>query len=538
MLKRCLPYLYLVLFAFIVHGLALLDHSLHWDDWVLHQYHTLPGGMAIFKESAMQSGTPLFYFIIRFYWLFHFKFIYALNGILATALVSCLLFAIVKDFDVDKRVAFFIALVVSCAPGSTLTSFNIIVHYYLLYGIFFVAAYVGLHSIRPTRKRWARLSLRVLALALFLFTFSYEVLLCFYLLFYFALYLFWLKQRQYDCKLNSIVKFIVTHVDFLIAPILFRWYITHYFPVFSYFSHYNIIHFHALPFLLGMIHFFVSTLLPCTLLFFLIATPGIIFTRYRINWRGKKPYWLLVLLGLVGFICGSIPYVLVGKIPSLNWLFPLLIYNARHCFLMPVAIALLIGGLLGLLLTDRSRKPVRLAGYVMTLFIVLLIVPWWITYFNWLGLTAVQNSIIYHMQQNPQWKQYSFFFGKNEFPLGYLNPPFRSYSYAGMLGEAYGGDNWVGHSAASTPQASCHLISVIMTVFNLERFGFHFDKQGRWAVMRIQPGAYGTLPTWLGLLYGYYYWIDTSQYKAFLTELSKVTVQPVNKQSLIEECSK
>lgn len=344
-----------------------------------------------------------------------------------------------------------------------------------------------------------------------------------YIIIFFDIY----RVQKGSDTVRLCVSTVVKSFDFLVLPIVFFVVTTIFFPKHGSYRGYN--QFNLSLFLPSLWQFFNNFIIPCFAIIAMIFLVSRIFIKISAEKSAdlqEKDKYLLVF-GFLILILGVLPYALVGKSPtSMFDLYAEGIYRSRHAILLPFGFSLICTYLLktnvifyGKKLTLSAKAFVFQLGFLCLLF-------WWLTYLHLAGLSALQQGIIQQLKETPAGKEYTFFWVNNNYPLGYLNPPFRSYAYAGMLTQAYGGYNRIGIDDMGADKNRQYFQTLKKQSSYLAAIGIGpLNVRGRWAKLTISQ-QHVSNPVVIGAEYLYYKYIDRKNFINFLNSWVNIIVQP------------
>ncbi len=360
------------LLYFLSYFLMLINPGVYWDDWtifnmdakgIMSQYYgngNLPNGYfhLLLKEF---SGSPLLYHALAF--------VFKLVGIFT-------LFRILEKFSLSHKETMFwkiSILIYSIFPHYDTLITMIMLNSTLRLFLFIVATFC---LVKYLFER--KIIYRILSLILFFLSFFTNSFLVFYLFpFLFILTIgdsnLFLQKKFYSS--GAFVKFIflraVKYLDFLLLPFLF-WFIRQQFFMPS--AHYEQIGYNEvklesllqIPYkFVVLVYIFVADLLPFInealqylelWILFAIAAYVSYLVLSKIN-LDFKISWKMLVLGIILFLAGAFPYLMVNKYPTY------LDYMSRHQLLVGFGASLSFCAII-FLLQSSIAKRVLLSGSI------------------------------------------------------------------------------------------------------------------------------------------------------------------------------
>ena len=335
---------FLFVLMLVFHGLVLINNGSYWDGGVLnffwetknfHQLHVM----------FFSAGSPLTYFIHRLIWLIPagFAVSYHVVALSCFYLSACLFYRIIERYSSSSLCAKIAALTFIIYPGCQLTNFSIMTPAYFLQMLFLMAWCFYIAS--SNTRGFSSLVCRLISLLLFVFSFSFNSLLCFYLVF--ILFHYSSQNRNLTFfNFRRTLYFVRSNIDFLLIPVLFWVFIKHYFPAYGDYANYNQIHFSNIINIHSYSKFTWHSLYPLVFWFFCIVLAiNLVSVMFAKVWREnlsrdvKKDYsdvvlkdervnyMFLMLMGVAAFFLAIFPYIAVGKISPILWHFQQLLLN-------------------------------------------------------------------------------------------------------------------------------------------------------------------------------------------------------------------
>lgn len=386
-------------------ALFTLGDALYWDDWTI-----LATGADDVRKGFSDLGAPwfgAFHLLMRPWGGLGYHFV----TFASFAVASLLVMPILESYNVDKRSAFWVAVLMAVLPLNEARVAAIVVPYAISYGLFFIGWYLMLRG---------TLLLRLLSLAAFFLSFTTESLLVLY-----ALPLGLLLRRRW-----------LRHLDFALLPLVFFALKTVLFPPSGMYAGYNGVHvsnlFLSLHFLSIMLVEMLDWQTPAAALGF-VALAGSVMLLYRGGnlLREAKDYILrrgdtlpLAAAGIVAIVLALLPYYAVERYPGyIDW-------NSRFQLLLPLGFSMLIVGCI----RRSDAKP-----YALVLLTLSSIIVWNRSYADFYVDWLKQLSIIGELQKNPALRQSKALLWVDQTTdMDALHREYRMYDYAGLFTRAYG----------------------------------------------------------------------------------------------------
>ncbi|WP_064686623.1 hypothetical protein [Rhizobium bangladeshense] len=419
--------------AFVNEGIfaedAGLFSSLFFKDWnaIMNMYSS--------------AAVPLFTYYV---WpLSYIPNIFLLKSIVIfgvyIAVIFSYLIALKSEF-LTERESFYIALLSHLLPITTVTVIITYSTYFNAYALFLVATYLFI-SLERTRGRLYYL-VRGASIFIYFVSFTLNSLLVLYAAAFILAYL--VHMNQAARQLSDLRGFILTFlsfckskVDFAALPIAYWLHKGLFHNKTGLYNNYNSFYLDLSsithnsyqfltngivapiairPFAIGLIDFniyvFLSVFAYSALfvtLFFLLRTPNA--ADPGINTRRLGGSLKIISFGLFSLLCGTLPYILVGKSPELGVLM-------RNAILMPLPLAVIVIGFLRFL---ERRAPIlqgKRTSFVLLLIVLTLFTNrWWGSYAAWQARAAKDLAVSQYLVDNPQWSTFSNYWINDKFPM-------------------------------------------------------------------------------------------------------------------------
>lgn len=430
---------FLVLFIiYFVANIPLLINfnGIYWDDWALfgNSIDTLNRMFFDAVGYAGYSVSYLHYYMINSLGIYSYRILtfalLFLNGYFVFKILCT-----ISVFSYKDR--FFITLFFMIAPLYSAKVALINFPYTLFSTIFFFAFFIL--SVLLSNLRHFK---RILILLLFFVSFLVNSLLVFYIIV--LIYIFYKKYNYQMYFLKNISYFVKNNFDFILLPVLFFiiksiWFL----PTGVYGSDYNRISIYMILNPKAYIESFATSFLePFFATLNTISYITVIFILFSIIWAcvSKKKYIsdyacanknniALMILGILIFVFGSMPYIAVGKIPSSeDW-------SSRFQLLLPLGFAIVFYYGLGFLF------KIKVFGYILIYFILAFCYTHIIEQIRYNIDWFYQQSIVENYKGNKDIKNHTTFILENRIQNKFAqNRLLRFYEINGMSKMAFGDD--------------------------------------------------------------------------------------------------
>lgn len=530
-LIRRYPYIFIFLCVFLVHGLSLLVTGVFWDGVISHTLFRYDDSAALYAWiNAM--GLPFYYYYIKLLWLFGYGWVCNLTAFVFIFFVATLLFKSLRLYKkISLDLALFATLIIIVFPGSRITMFRAISAYYILYALFFFGTYLALKLETVSTKSLKYYLLRLVSLAILWFSFTLKSFLCFYLVFFIALYI--LNCEVHNNKpfsFSNLIKFVVEKIDYLLLPFAFWLVSISFYKAHGAYAGYNSfstvsIKSIAMLSLQSLKQAFANYITP-----FLVLTFGFIL-YIAITRRSKLTHVLqnkimglsLISLGSLALLLAIIPYVLVGK-PLIYSFLP-----ATRCnLLIPAAAAIFFLGFAVLFYVDRSGNFTLFGKFMCILLFISGCAFWTKNYLVINAWSAMQASFKLKLHQNPQWKHYSLYWIKVEKFM--IPPAYADYAWSGYFDAVYRGKSRFAESDPDQLKIPFQqYIQQFSTIDFRQQYSLeNLDPYGCQASMIIIPGKSAGnphRPGFIGLKYLFYRYADRGNLDNFLNQLLNINFQ-------------
>lgn len=403
----------------LAHMPLLVMDGIYWDDWILRHF-IVSGDKAAHVFHWQERGLPVFSF---FHWIIGGIGNPAItHNLLTFALIitsSVLMFLIAKTLQVSDWEAWLIVISADMvAAVETMFLFSTTV-YLLMFTLFLLAVFLALRNTMVTR---------IMALLLFSVSFQLHSLLVYY-----AAFLL-LRARQK----KSLGTFLRTSMDFLLLPVAYWFIKTEFFVVAL--PYYNKFDWSLASLRLSTVGFLREGLVaqvsetvylcithPVAWVFTIcIAVVLALYRGNRINVSTSSTVaW--VGFGVMLFVLGAAPYVLVGKPPSAHG------YATRHALLIALPIGVFVTAVVRVFLRFQYGKYI--ASVVLATIVCGGTISHWQLYAGWQERWIKDQSVIAYFAAHPELQSIGTYTLDDDYPL--TTESYRFYEWSAMFREAW-----------------------------------------------------------------------------------------------------
>lgn len=395
------PWLISILLFVLAYGGSLFYlNAIYWDDWTLFNVSS-QDILDTFNEAGSMFNWSAYMHISL---LSIGPWAYRILTLLLMFFSGYLLWLILKNvpgISIEERniITLLFLLLPLNAARVALINFG----YTLCYFCFFLAWYLAIAKRGYLTK--------TASLILFLFSFNTNSTLVFYALpFTHLVY----QKTQFNFTVKKILLFIARYVLFIVAPFIYFFVKSYYFPPTRLYEGYNSV---------GLSGIIRGLLLGSPLFIVLIVV--LLFKRFRKNFSIQRDL-ILLFIGLVITWLAVFPYVVVGVLPTFyEW-------NSRHQLLMPLGISIVILSAASWICYGKIMRAGLLAIFIAT-FANLLISSEY--YLDWLKQQQIID-LISHSEAIK--KARTIIFKDNTRQWNARKRKYRFYEYNGWLKKAYG----------------------------------------------------------------------------------------------------
>lgn len=438
-----------ILVLFIIYMIAnsflfLNYNGIYWDDWALygHSFETINNMFLQVSGNAAYPMSLLHYSLLN---MGNGVFIYRLLTVVLLFLSGIFIYKILKNINIlSSQDRFIIVLFMLLAPLYSAKIALIDFPYTLFSTIFFFAFYILAKNINDLS-----IATRIFVLILFFSSFLTNSLLVFY-----AVPLGYILYISYDKGISfskNIIQFIKIKLDFIILPIVFIIIKSIYFVPNGLYQNYNKIDLASFTnsiwenfeqtFLLSFKVPILQSidLLNYWVIFFifliLLIMPFLDAFKEKNQGDMSKNDSYLFIMGLVIFLLGSFPYLVVGKIPQMSdW-------ESRHQLLLPLGFSLIVYFGIKLILNILSFK--QIAKFFLYFILILSFIIFHIKDNIFYNIDSMyQQSIIENFRQSDTIRNNSTFIYSIELNSKFVRGrTLRFYEINGLSKEAFKVDN-------------------------------------------------------------------------------------------------
>lgn len=506
--------LILLVTAFIVHGLLLLNDGVYWDGWMHVYWPIQENDWDTLYWTFDRWGYP-----IRAYqhWLVgHLPsliFGHKLFTFLSIFLCALLVHHIgSKSGYLTRRESLFVALLSMVYPAYQV-AFELIMMPYNLSYVFFLLGVLGMLHLRESSS-WL---LRIGTLAALVFSFWIYSFLPFY--FGFLLLIFMLEWGSLPFR-QAVLRFLWRWPDFILFPFIFwaalRVFFVqgnpaaenYYTPQLSTQYFYS-----AMSFLqngvIAQVNAAFGLLIDSPIA--LLGCAAVLVWFYR-DYETRPFSLRLVGFGVVLLGLGMLPYITLNFYPlEEGW-------ETRHALLLGLPMAVLCVGLARLIPRKLSTVLLALLVIVFSLLTLHRSLGWQV---RWIK----DRSIVYDLQQQPEAQDISLFWVDDQHPLG-NNVPYVRHEWTSIMRMAWGGDTRIGLPASYEPTSA--LYDPAMSARFEEEYSGDLNRQGCQAILEVRPGSGpNTFNNNLGLTFRYFVFKLIGGMDDYLNNLTTATVRRI-----------
>lgn len=500
---KIMPYLLISVFAFLFHGMHLLNDGIYIDDWVWLDYRNDTMYWSRLFESGKEMGS-FFYepYLSRIYTIFP-SVIWGAKvvGFASTLISAVLVFVIaerVKLLGTPSSLA--IALIFLTYPAFSTQVFVSTTFYLVYLTVFLLAVLLLFISLDLDRTR--KIILQIISGFLFFFSFSLNSLLVYYYGFLLLICIFYLFI--FNKEKRSLNWFTGLNFAALSALPVIYWFLKRSVNTRSGFyaeynelqlSPYNLIAAAFKTIANGVLYPFQTifkhalSLLPEQLPFVVIAVliPLVFqliylsFSQEGFAWKPViKKYGAPVLFGLVLLGLAIFPYAITGKFASQ------LGFETRHSLLIGLAMGIILVGSARIFFSNSMGK-LSTAGFLLIMALCvsfgLMVVR---NYAFWELRWIKDRSIMAHFEDHhDDYERYSVFIVEDLFPTP-DKELYQFFEYTGMFNAVYGTQDKLGLDIRLNKEVNGFLFNTGVR-FQVERYNLkNFDPRGCQATMRVR----------------------------------------------------
>lgn len=432
-------------FAFLAHGMLLLNDGIYWDDWLLFphlQSHDWPAIDALVHEAGMTPLNAAFLHIFAYApgGVFSFK----LTVFILILCIASLVYLIALEAGAGRLAAIGIATLQMAFPGFQDWVLLATAASVFDFALFLLATFMLVRAEAAAPR--ARLALRVAAIVAFVLSFGFNSLLPLY--FGSLLLLLIVSMRSASVRDLMRSRWLYAAILILLPVAYFEVSRRVYAPSGLYGGVYAIStnpaavitsfrHFVRNGILEQVQQSVLVLLRPWTWLLTAAFLAILIVARNRIQ-SAPRPATRNALLGIVLGIAtlglGMLPYALVGKSPAVHG------WDSRHDLLLGLPLAILIVSLVAIVLPSGRRALLGfgLVGLVVIGFTGAGIQDYAAIQARW----ATDQAVMTELASATDDSAYSVYWVHDNAP----GPEdfYRFYEWSGMLGHVYGDESRIG----------------------------------------------------------------------------------------------
>ncbi len=543
--------LLLTFFAFLAHGLALINDGIYYDGWLFFTY-LREQRWDMLSDFYSKNGLPqaaLPWMALSLFADFNaaHKWIAWLSLLVAAALVLLIAREINRLTQwLSEREAYLIALISLIFPAVQTTAELSLLHYQTTLPIFLLGAYADLRSIRMTSV--GRIGLRLAALVCFAWSFMNGGELVFYFG-YLLLHALVVNYAAGKFSFRTFARYALTRIDLVLLPFVYWWLTRTYTPAHGVFGDYNHPSLSSVLTLSNWGKFlYYSVLLQIInaywLLPMLIALPLLLISPLW-RWLVPMPFTQTanshrrIAIGLI--VCGAflllmamLPYVAVGKyVDGLHG------YRTRHAMLVAIPIGILIVGVLRLI-----AARAQLTRWLIVSFALACVAANIDTYIAWQARYVRDRAIMSELSKLSGAAQTSVFLIDDQFDWNDRHAreiaPHAFYEWSIMLRQVFGApandrDGKIGFESGEFEFESKRqqMLDARNTPLNADINNPYFiggaDPDGCRATLTIRPTQFARGLSSFGMVQRYWLarFVRPSELPALLDGLVELSMQPV-----------
>jgi len=496
-MKRWIDYLIIVLVGLVAHGLLLLNDGVYWDGWLLYWQHVKGDSQSLYYLYLWTVGTsrPVDFCFHRVMWCFPgFVLGYKLVAFLSIIFIAILVNKIcVKSKLVSRGESLLISVIVLTYPVFHVgVEMSTIIPYLFFYMLFCLAAFLAFKSKETTGT--SHYVWRMFSLIIFFISFSLYSLLVFFFGFILILILHERHCHGFSWR-QAGFHFLPRHIDYIILPFLFwivirKWL----FPLSEFYATrsdllFNLVWPSLKDCFIGFFQYAVCDqwveasgnllALPLFMLLILLlaywAYHAFRMEKFRC-FSSENRAWYFIIIGVVIFVAGVFPYVVVGAFPKMySW-------DTRHAILLGLPVALIIMGIAKLIFSTKDGVISKF-GFMFLSFIIIAFIltnnhnyiarqARWVKdrsmMTNLSKMTIANNIAVFWINDNASFGQRGF------------------WEWSSMFKQAWGNESHIGFSGCFPPTgiANYHMYLDRGYNFNITAL----DPKGAQAILTILPG--------------------------------------------------
>lgn len=413
---------YLVVYLAMHGGIFFLADAVYWDDWTLYRMDRLD----VIDTFRQQNFISIYVGHIHNIFMGIGLWLYKLVTFLAIFFTAVFLDLILRKFHyLDKNLRVCIVLLFLSLPFYWARVAMIDMIYTLCVFLFFSASYFYWTS-------------RILSLILFFLSFTTNSLLVFYAIPFLSFY--YLANKDAYLNVESLFRFSIKHIDFILLPFVFFAIKNLYFQPYGIFDGYNQ-HF-------GIQNLFTSAAKTLIDLFQLEARLINVLIAYLVIYKlvfkfklfslssanSSKKTINLYYLGLFFLLMAVFPYWILGHVTKFSE------WTSRHQLLMPLGTAFIFTGLI--FATKLAYRRI-IASLIFSICFVLNFSTYVSLYYDW----KKQVQIIDQFRNNDVIKNSNvILISDATVKSNALDRVYRVYEWNGLMEAAFGDQKRIGMS--------------------------------------------------------------------------------------------
>jgi len=549
--------LFLITIAtFATHWMALFNEGLIAEDsgmfpaLLYKDWHAL---MDMYSSAAV----PVFSYFV---WPLAFVvniFLYKAVVILAVYFIAILAYLIaLRSGYFSEKEALLVGIFSQQLPIATITTIFTYSTYFNALALFLLATYLFVWM--ETKRGFQHAFVRGLSLCIYFVAFTFNSLLVLYAGAFLLVYMVRLRiegqqVRNRSDAVNTFKLFCRSRIDFTLLPIIYWAWKKIFTPKSGLYGSYNAFdlspkhlvknsyHFVADGFVLplaksiGSIHSYAMLVVAiCSVLivwmFWKFAgSPNQPANNEPVNEQGS---WALVGFGFFLLVCGTLPYILVGKSPMSGVLM-------RNTILMQVPLSVMLVGAWRVLQSRAiTVAKTNVATVALLILFVLFTARWWENYAAWQARAAKDIAVAQYLAKNPPWANFSVYWIEDNFPLQGSDADYGFADYTAQFRMLWGGQTRMaftpGHrdffdvdSAPGVRPVHTNLPERISFFCNDWSSTRDIDLAGPQAVLDIKPGEGASTNEEIAFKYMYFRFIKPQGLQDYLNGLVTVKLRPL-----------
>ncbi|MBX4908350.1 MULTISPECIES: hypothetical protein [Rhizobium] len=476
---------------------------------------------------------------------------FVIIGVYIIAIFSYLLAS--KSGFLSERESLVLAIFTQLLPLPTVTVIFTYSIYFNAYALFLLATYLFL-SIEWMHGR-SHYLLRGLAICIYLMAFTLNSLLVLYAAGFVLVYAVWLRRtgrrvRNARELVSTFWSFCLARTDFTILPVMYWVYKVIFYQRSGLYSNYNsfTLGFESLAgnsyrFIVNGIIFPLARSLDdwnaylylgaavCSILIvacFVFLNSGNA-RNAQLNERGNDGF-KIIGFGVFLLLCGTVPYILVGKSPAPGVLM-------RNAMLMPLPMSVVgIGTWRVIKFRSTSLQSHRVAIVLFASLLTVFTGRWWESYAAWQARAAKDLAVSQYFADHPEWSAFSVYWIVDKLPLSSEVSEYGFADYTSKFRMLWGGQTRMAFTPAhisffgvdtkpGVRPVHSNLPHRIAFFCNAWASARDIDLTGPQAELEIRTTQSSWNDASVAFGYLYYRFIEPRGLKNYLAELVNVTVR-------------